>query len=57
MNNTIADTLNTSSGIPDAGTRIVFLVIITFILGVLMLLWFMKMKEADELTDKNDRGA
>jgi hypothetical protein len=43
------------SGVPDTGTRIILLVIITFILGVTCLLFFMKMREADERIENKKR--
>ncbi len=48
----IADTLGQTGGIPDVATRLTALVIAAFVLAVLWLLVWMRMKEADERLGK-----
>lgn len=43
-----ADTVNQMAGIPDAGVRMTILVVAFFVIGILLALLYLKMREADE---------
>jgi preprotein translocase subunit SecG len=47
MNDTLAKQLASSTGIPDAGTRVIYLVTALFVLIILAVLLYAKMKDVD----------
>ena len=51
MIDSLTQQLQTSDGIPDLGTRIIILAIVTFLLAIAGVLLFFKMKEVDEKGD------
>lgn len=48
MSDSLAEATHLSVGIPDIGTRITLLVVVTFALTVSIAILYIKMKESDE---------
>jgi hypothetical protein len=53
MEKQITDTLSTLAGVPEIGNRILSLVIVLFVLSVLFVTVYIKMKESDNRNQMN----